>query len=107
MVVELVLGILIGPQVLDCAHVDTFTTFLSNLGLAMLFFFAGYEIDFERIRGIPLRLGAIGWIASLLIAHALAAVLWIAGMIDAAGVRRLRDVDDRHRDAAADPARRR
>jgi len=82
-VVELLLGILVGPQVLDWAEVDPFTTFFSNLGLGMLFFFAGYEIDFERIRGVPLRLGGIGWIASLLIAHALAALLWAAGMIDA------------------------
>ena len=34
-----------------------------NLGLGMLFFFAGYEIDFQRIRGRPLTLGAWGWAA--------------------------------------------
>jgi Kef-type K+ transport system membrane component KefB len=82
-VVELVLGILVGPQVLDWAKVDGFTTFFSNLGLGMLFFFAGYEIDFERIRGTPLRLAGIGWAASLLIAHACAAVLWLVGVLDA------------------------
>ena len=50
-VVELLIGILIGPQVLDLAQVDPTTDFLGNLGLGMLFFFAGYEIDFERIKG--------------------------------------------------------
>ena len=55
-VIELVLGILIGPQVAGLAKVDQFTTFFGNLGLAMLFFFAGYEIDFVRIRGRPLEL---------------------------------------------------
>ena len=40
------------------AHVDKFTEFFSNLGLGMLFFFAGYEIDLARIRGEPLRLGS-------------------------------------------------
>ena len=50
---ELLLGIVIGPQVLDLAQVDDFIQFFSNLGLGMLFFFAGYEIDFERIRGRP------------------------------------------------------
>ena len=45
------LGILVGPEVLYLAHTDEFTEFFSNLGLGMLFFFAGYEIDFERIRG--------------------------------------------------------
>jgi Kef-type K+ transport system membrane component KefB len=82
-VVELLLGIVVGPQVLGWAQVDSFTAFFSNLGLGMLFFFAGYEIDFERIKGVPLRLAALGWVASLVIAHAIAAVLWAAGSIDA------------------------
>ena len=55
-VVEIVLGILIGPDLLGLAEPDEFLDFFSNLGLGMLFFFAGYEIDFERIRGSPLRL---------------------------------------------------
>ena len=42
----------------------------ANLGLGMLFFFAGYEIDCERIAGAPLRLGAVGWLLSLAIAYA-------------------------------------
>src|SRR5690242_3694600 len=54
-VVELALGVLVGPQVLDLARVDGFTEFFADLGLGMLFFFAGYEIDFARIRGRPLR----------------------------------------------------
>ena len=58
-VVELMLGIVIGPQVLGLAN-DDFIEFFSNLGLGMLFFFAGYEIDFERIQGRPLELGALG-----------------------------------------------
>jgi len=82
-VVELVLGILVGPQVLGWAEVDQFTAFFSNLGLGMLFFFAGYEIDFERIRGTALKLAGIGWIASLLIAHACALVLWLLDVVDA------------------------
>lgn len=82
-VLELVLGILVGPQVLGWAGVDEFTTFFSNLGLGMLFFFAGYEIDFARIRGLALRLAGIGWIVSLLIAHGCAVVLWLTGLVDA------------------------
>ena len=52
-VLEILLGILIGPDVLGFADPDEFLDFFSNLGLGMLFFFAGYEIDFERIRGSP------------------------------------------------------
>src|SRR5436190_18486134 len=50
-VVELMLGVVIGPQALDLAHVNGFTDFFADLGLGMLFFFAGYEIDIGRIRG--------------------------------------------------------
>ncbi len=80
-VLELVLGILIGPDVLGLATADSFIKFFSNLGLGMLFFFAGYEIDFERIRGAPLRLGAIGWAISLAIAYALGGLLALGGVV--------------------------
>jgi Kef-type K+ transport system membrane component KefB len=81
-VVELALGILVGPQVLDLAKEDSFIEFFSNLGLGMLFFFAGYEIDFERIRGRPLRLGLWGWGLSIVIAHICGAALWATGLVD-------------------------
>lgn len=74
-VVELLLGIAIGPDVLGIAEVDQFLLFFSNLGLGMLFFFAGYEIDFRRVQGIPLRLAILGWGLSLLLAYALAGLL--------------------------------
>ena len=51
-VLELILGIVVGPDVLGLADSDEFIDFFSSLGLGMLFFFAGYEIDFERIRGL-------------------------------------------------------
>jgi Kef-type K+ transport system membrane component KefB len=80
-VIELALGILVGPDVLHLAHTDEFTKFFSNLGLGMLFFFAGYEIDFERIRGHPLALGAIGWGISILLAFSVGGVLALAGIV--------------------------
>jgi Kef-type K+ transport system membrane component KefB len=80
-VLELLLGILIGPDVLDLASGDDFINFFSNLGLGMLFFFAGYEIDFERIGGIPLRLGAIGWALSVGLAYAIGGLLAAAGVV--------------------------
>jgi Kef-type K+ transport system membrane component KefB len=80
-VVELLLGIVIGPQVADIAQVDPTTEFLGNLGLGMLFFFAGYEIDFDRIRGRPLRLAGIGWALSLLLAYSIGGALAAAGVI--------------------------
>jgi Kef-type K+ transport system membrane component KefB len=80
-VIELTLGILIGPHVFDIAATDEFTGFFSNLGLGMLFFFAGYEIDFERIRGQPLMLGAMGWGVSIVLAHVFGAVLATTGIV--------------------------
>jgi Kef-type K+ transport system membrane component KefB len=80
-VVELLLGIVIGPQVLEIAEIDDFTQFFSNLGLGMLFFFAGYEIDLRRIRGAPLRLALLGWLLSLAIAYTLGGLLAAAGVV--------------------------
>ncbi|HKI67916.1 MAG TPA: cation:proton antiporter [Solirubrobacterales bacterium] len=80
-VVELGLGILVGPHVLSIAGEDEFIEFFSNLGLGMLFFFAGYEIDFERIKGEPLKLGAWGWGLSIVIAHIFGAVLEAVGLV--------------------------
>jgi Kef-type K+ transport system membrane component KefB len=74
-VVELLFGILVGPEVAGIAHVDPATDFFSRLGLGMLFFFAGYEIDFERVRGQPLKLGFTGWVISLAMAYAIAGAL--------------------------------
>jgi Kef-type K+ transport system membrane component KefB len=80
-VLELMMGILIGPHVLGLAHVDQFTEFFSNLGLGMLFFFAGYEIDFERIKGTPLELGAWGWVLSVGLAFAIGGALAGLGIV--------------------------
>ncbi len=80
-VVELLLGIVVGPQVLDLATTDEFIDFFSNLGLGMLFFFAGYEIDFERIKGLPLKLGALGWLLSIGLAYGIGGLLAAAGVV--------------------------
>jgi Kef-type K+ transport system membrane component KefB len=80
-VLELVMGILIGPEVLGFAHTDDFVDFFANLGLGMLFFFAGYEIDFERIKGRPMQLGALGWLVSVALAYAIGGILAAAGIV--------------------------
>ncbi len=80
-VVELVLGIVVGPEVLDLARTDDFIEFFASLGLGMLFFFAGYEIDFERIRGTPLKLGALGWVVSIALAYGIGGALAAAGVV--------------------------
>jgi len=79
-VVELVLGVIIGPHVLGW-HVDSFISFFADLGLSLLFFFAGYEIDPAAIRGQPLRLALLGWALSLALGYASAGLLVVTGVV--------------------------
>ncbi|MFI1827393.1 cation:proton antiporter [Streptomyces sp. NPDC020412] len=62
---EILLGILIGPAVLGWAHPDTVVDTLSNLGLAMLIFLAGYEIEWGAVRGDTLRRSLWAWLIGL------------------------------------------
>jgi Kef-type K+ transport system membrane component KefB len=80
-VLELALGILIGPEALDIAGTSDFVDFFANLGLGMLFFFAGYEIDFERIKGAPMKLGALGWVLSVGLAYGIGSLLMTADVV--------------------------
>lgn len=63
-VVEIALGILIGPQLLGLVQPGALFETISQLGLAMLFFLAGYEIDFRAVRGRPIVLASAGWVLS-------------------------------------------
>ncbi len=49
-VVEIVLGIILGPSGFGWIHVDRPLAILSTLGLALLLFLAGLEIDARRLR---------------------------------------------------------
>jgi Kef-type K+ transport system membrane component KefB len=80
-VLELLAGILIGPHVFGFAHSGDFIEFFSNLGLGMLFFFAGYEIDFQRIKGRPMELGAFGWLLSIVLAYGIGGLLAAGGIV--------------------------
>ena len=74
-VFEIGLGMLVGPSglgwVADTALLDA----LSNLGLAMLFFMAGNEIDPTSIRGRSGIRAFGGWIVSAVLAVAAATIL--------------------------------
>jgi Kef-type K+ transport system membrane component KefB len=79
-VVEIVLGILIGPEVLGIAEVNDLITFLSQFGLALLFFFAGVEVIEHHVPRDALRRGTIGWGLSLAIGMAVGVALEAAGV---------------------------
>lgn len=75
-------GIVLGPQCLGVITVTEPIALLSELGLAMLFFLAGLELEQASVRGQSGRLAAIGWGISLLLAGLASALLSIAGVID-------------------------
>jgi Kef-type K+ transport system membrane component KefB len=66
-VIQIGLGILLGPYVLNLARQSASVTGLSDLGLTFLIFLAGFELDLGKIRGKPLRLATAGWGVSLVI----------------------------------------
>lgn len=80
-VVEIVLGILIGPQLLGLVQVHVLFEVVSQLGLAMLFFLAGYEIDFRAVRGRPITLASCGWVVSFVLAAGGLALLGVDAVL--------------------------
>jgi Kef-type K+ transport system membrane component KefB len=80
-VVEIAAGILLGPAVLNWVADDTVVTVFSQLGVALLLFLAGLELDFRKLRGRPLKLGLIGFVVSLVVGLALALPLGATGVI--------------------------
>ncbi len=80
-VLEIVAGIIVGPSVLGWIQIDEPVTFMSTLGVAFLLFLAGMELDLNALRGGPLRLGAIGFVLSLIIALAGGTWLFEMGLI--------------------------
>ncbi|MGH9025087.1 MAG: cation:proton antiporter [Acidimicrobiia bacterium] len=82
-VVEIVLGIVLGPAVLGWVEVDNAVRVLSVIGLAFLLFLGGLELDVRRLGGQSLRLAGLGFALSILLAIAAAAALDVAELADA------------------------
>jgi len=82
-VLEILLGMAIGPHGLGLVSTTSLLGTLSLLGLCFLFFMAGLEIDFFRIRGRPLQLAFKGWAISLAVALSLACLLEWLGLVRA------------------------
>ena len=80
-VLEIVLGIVIGPSSLGWVAPDLAVSILALVGLAFLLFLSGLEIDFERLRGRILRLTSIGFAVSFAIAIVLGLGLKAGGFV--------------------------
>jgi Kef-type K+ transport system membrane component KefB len=75
-VIEIGLGILIGPYVLGLVEIDEVIRFLAELGLVFLIFLAGFEVDPDVVKGRPVKLAVGGWMISLVVATAAATALY-------------------------------
>src|ERR1700761_523737 len=78
-VLEVIAGIVIGPSVLGWVRVDAPVQVLSDLGLGMLLFLAGLEIDASRLRGPLARLAGLAFAVSVVLALACGFALHLAG----------------------------
>lgn len=80
-VLEIVLGILIGPAVLGWVQIDATISVIALVGLVFLLFLAGLEIEFEHLRGRVLKLAGLGWVGSFALAVAVGYALHGAGLV--------------------------
>src|SRR5664279_4652186 len=79
MVIELVLGVLLGPTVLDWIKPTGLVLDFANFGLALLMFLAGFELRLSVMRGRNLGLAGLSWFGSLLGALMVGVALLLAG----------------------------
>jgi Kef-type K+ transport system membrane component KefB len=82
-VVEITLGIIVGPHILGWATPTGVLAFLGELGLTFLFFLAGLELDFSQMRGRPITLALRAWAISLALALLATFVLRYSGFLNA------------------------
>ena len=80
-VIQILLGILIGPYVLALAHTDSLVTALSDFGLTYLMFLAGTELDVAVMRKGHLGLAAGSWGASLILSLGVGVALHATGLV--------------------------
>jgi Kef-type K+ transport system membrane component KefB len=80
-VLEIVLGIVIGPSGLGWVKPDAPVSILALIGLAFLLFLSGLEVDVDRLRGRIVKLAALGFAVSCVIAVLIGIVLRVGGFV--------------------------
>ena len=81
-VVEIALGIILGPAVFGWVEVDEPVKVLALVGLAFTLFLAGLELDLSRLRGSLLRVAGAAMAVSAGLAVVVSVVLAAVGLID-------------------------
>src|SRR4051812_26289565 len=81
-VVLIIGGVVIGPQVLGWAEPSSIEL-VANVGLGFLFLLAGYELDLTLFRQKAGGLALVGWAVSVVLALAVVGLLEAAGLVRA------------------------
>jgi Kef-type K+ transport system membrane component KefB len=82
-VLLLVLGVVIGPNVLDLAQTGEGVEMLRELGLGMLFLLAGYEVEVDELVGKGGRRALATWLVCLGVALAVIGLIGLSDHIHA------------------------
>jgi Kef-type K+ transport system membrane component KefB len=80
-VLEILLGVLVGPQALGWARVDQPVAVLALIGLGFLLLLGGLEIDFDRLKGRVLGVTAAGFALSFLLAVPVGVLVQHGGLV--------------------------
>jgi Kef-type K+ transport system membrane component KefB len=80
-VLEILAGILLGPDVLGVVDADVPVEVLAVIGLAFLLFAVGLELDVRTLRGTTLRLAVAGYAVSLALGTGVGLVATAAGWV--------------------------
>ena len=80
-VLEIVLGIVIGPSGLGWVKPDAAVSILALIGLAFLLFLSGLEIDVDRLRGRIVTLTVLGFAVSFVIAILIGLAFRAGGLV--------------------------
>jgi Kef-type K+ transport system membrane component KefB len=75
-------GVIFGPEVLGWIQVNDSIDLLAEVGLGMLFFLAGMELERHAVQGRSGKLAAIGWLVSLCLALVISLTLDAMGLFD-------------------------
>jgi Kef-type K+ transport system membrane component KefB len=81
-VVEILAGVVLGPDVLGVVDADLVVQVLAVIGLAFLLFTVGLELDVRTLRGTALRLSLIGYVVSLVLGAGVGLAAAAAGWVD-------------------------
>jgi Kef-type K+ transport system membrane component KefB len=81
-VVEIVVGVVLGPSVLGVVEADLPVQVLAMIGLAFLLFMVGLELDVRALRGRVLGIAALGYLLSLALGGGVGLAVAAAGWVD-------------------------